>query len=245
MSQCLVIHKSKIESLDIWKKITREKESSETLSVFLSLEKEEINELIRAIQEYKIFKERHGDNGVESNPEWQQIVFYGLIVKGKKFFTYTRGTPEKNKGQEEGRLSGKLTVGVGGHIEPFDTNFTNSLYREIDEEVAFIKDGARLDFRNGGGDVDISSLNKIISVEINGVIKNDSDDVGKVHFGIFYVARILDDSIDVEIKDDYENEFGSLVDMEEYITLTKRGGIPESWTELVMKSDFFKSKIIE
>ncbi|MEW6617554.1 MAG: hypothetical protein AB1333_04025 [Patescibacteria group bacterium] len=244
MSQCLAIHKSKIESLDVWKKITREKESSETLSVFLPLGKEEIEKLINAIQENKTFKERYGENGVESDSEWQQIVFYGLIVKGKKFFTYTRGTPEKNKGFGDKRIAGKIAVGVGGHIEPFDTNFTDSLYREIDEEVVFVKDNTRLDFRNGSKDVDISLLSKIISVEIKGVIKNDSDDIGKVHFGIFYVARILDDSIDVEIKDDYENEFGSLVDTEEYIALTERGGTPESWTALVMESNFFKSEII-
>ena len=245
MSQCLVIQKSKLESLDIWKKITEKKESSGVLSVFLPLERDEIEELIRAIQENKTFKERYGEHGVEFDPTWQQIVFYGLIVKGKKFFTYTRGTPEKNKGQGEGRLSGKLAIGVGGHIEPFDTDFTDSLYREIDEEVAFVRDGTRLDFRDGNGGVDISLLGKIISVEITGVIKNDSDDVGTVHFGIFYIARIMDDSTDVEIRDDHENEFGSLVDTKEYTALTERGGIPEAWTELVMKSDFFKSQIFK
>jgi predicted NUDIX family phosphoesterase len=215
MSECLVVSRSKLEGIPFWKNFI--KVNSDLCSA-LFLEEDEVSELLSFINKEKEFKERKGINGVEENPEWQQIIFYALIVKDNKFFVYQRGG--ENSGMSENRLFSKLSVGVGGHIEPFDNTLIDSLYRELDEELYFTKNG--------------QVINTSGKLRVIGVIKDERDAVGKVHLGLACIVEIEDSMINVSIKSD-ENVDGWFITIDEYKKLVSSGKyVPEGWTQLVI-----------
>ena len=107
---------------------------------------------------------RRGDAEVDSSHK--QPIGYMLIVnpKSKKIFVYLRS----GEGGEN-RLHGKWSLGVGGHIEPFDIKNKNinpirkSQLRELKEEIEII--------------------GNILGIKVLGYVNDEEDSVGKVHFG--------------------------------------------------------------
>src|SRR5258707_1069554 len=78
---------------------------------------------------------------VEQDPSFKQLIPYVIFLhtdsQGRRsVFQYTRG-----KGQGEGRLHSKRSVGVGGHISSEDAGaeaghaYFEGMRRELDEEV--------------------------------------------------------------------------------------------------------------
>jgi predicted NUDIX family phosphoesterase len=120
---------------------------------------------------------RRGD--MEHNPLYKQPIAYCIIanIAKKRFFVYQRGSDSKNV---EARLADKWSWGLGGHIEQKDVASTgtasgsnplyDSMLREISEETNFI-DG------------------KILDIQLLGYVNDDSDSVGKVHFGLLYLLK--------------------------------------------------------
>lgn len=119
----------------------------------------------------------------EENKEFRQIIPYTLLsydptVTGDwELLSYWRG-----KESTEKRLHGNCSIGVGGHVNMIDAvqcRHNNGLYdllrccrnREIQEEV-------NLDWQ-----VLVLPENECRFV---GLIKDDSNDVGQVHFGVVY-----------------------------------------------------------
>ncbi|MBF0390964.1 MAG: NUDIX domain-containing protein [Desulfamplus sp.] len=124
----------------------------------------------------------------EKDSSFKQIIPYIIIQadNGKLTAIYRR------KGSES-RLHGLWSIGIGGHINPLDsqtcehkTDFKKILYsgmtREFNEEIIvspkrpFIKEF-------------------IFTPHFLGIINEDLTDVGKVHFGVVF-------KIDVDFKDD-------------------------------------------
>lgn len=218
MSQCLVVKKEILEKSNFWSKIPRNSEGK--LFGFLKLKPQEINEFLELINENKEFKERFEKENIEHKPEWQQIIFYGLIRQGDKFFTYQRGG--ENSSYKEKRLQGKISVGIGGHIEPFDANLIDSLYRELNEEVIFKKDGQ-----------EIKSFTD--NIRIIGLIKYETDEVGEVHLGLACEINLLDPNLTVEVREE-ENIEGRMVNFKEYQDWVKAGDVvPEFWSQILIK----------
>ena len=100
----------------------------------------------------------------EESPEYRQIIPYVAIVRGDEVFA----TRRLNQGGER-RLHGKVSLGVGGHINEIDRAdgswLMNGLLRELAEEVS-VADFGRLTLR--------------------GLINNSSNAVGNVHLGFFF-----------------------------------------------------------
>ncbi len=100
----------------------------------------------------------------EEKPEYRQIIPYVAVVRGDKVFV----TRRLNKGGES-RLHGKLSLGVGGHINEIDREngdwLMNCLRREIEEEVAMDDFG---------------------TLTLRGLINDSGNDVGSVHLGFFF-----------------------------------------------------------
>jgi predicted NUDIX family phosphoesterase len=107
---------------------------------------------------------------VEDDNTWKQIIPY-VIVRHNDRHLLTRRTNR----QTESRLHGKYSVGVGGHIndaEKFapDQNVIEAgLERELDEEIHLL--GHR------------RSLNLV------GIISDDSTPVGQVHLGLVFLLE--------------------------------------------------------
>jgi predicted NUDIX family phosphoesterase len=105
----------------------------------------------------------------ESNPAYKQLIPYALLQFKDTIFVYRRG-----KLLAEKRLHGNFSLGVGGHIsvtDPglFGTTYEDGLKREINEEV---------------------NIESRYTQRIVALLNDDSNDVGKVHFGIVHVLAL-------------------------------------------------------
>lgn len=103
----------------------------------------------------------------ETNPNFKQIIPYSVLGYDDKFFVYQR-----TKKGGESRLHDLYSLGVGGHINPEDTNdvidfngYHRAMRRELAEEVA---------------------INSNYKFDIRGAIYDPSNEVGQVHFGVVH-----------------------------------------------------------
>lgn len=114
-------------------------------------------------------------DALEQIPSFKQIIPYIVLRVGDQFVRYTR-TPAGG----EDRLHGRMSIGLGGHIDLSDivsvddcvdliATFQNATQRELDEEV---------------GDIDC------ISREWIGILVDNDSDVGRVHIGIVGVWNL-------------------------------------------------------
>lgn len=119
----------------------------------------------RILSEYELL--RRGD--IENDPSIKHPIAYAAIVNphSREVFMYRRS----KKGGEK-RLSDMWSLGIGGHVEDKDDSGFNpilaSLIRELSEEVIL------------GGQFDLEKF---------GYINDDSNAVGKVHFGLAYLIH--------------------------------------------------------
>lgn len=97
----------------------------------------------------------------ERSPQYKQIIPYVVIRSGDAYFLLQR-TPK----QFEARLHHKLSLGIGGHINPDAPDLIDGLQKELEEEVEVV------------GDYDLTFV---------GILNDDTTDVGSVHLGAVYV----------------------------------------------------------
>lgn len=110
----------------------------------------------------------------EHDAGFKQIIPYQLFRCMERFFVYQRGG-----GVGEGRLAGKFSLGIGGHINSGDARegiLTHAAYhaalaREREEEL-----------------ICESATNPLFL----GWINDDSDPVGQVHLGAVHLCHIAD-----------------------------------------------------
>lgn len=125
---------------------------------------------MRRIREHGFFVERRA---AERESRWKQVIPYVLVRRGDEVLLLER----KARGGEA-RLHGKLSIGVGGHINPVDSVgepgagaprdvVAEGLRRELDEEL---------------------HVRGPLEVRPAGFLNDDSTDVGAVHFGLVAVA---------------------------------------------------------
>jgi predicted NUDIX family phosphoesterase len=113
---------------------------------------------------------------VEKDPGFKQLIPYVIFrhidAAGRQtVFQYTRG-----KGQGEGRLHHKRSVGIGGHISAIDAEgngsgnpYEEGMRRELEEEVA----------------IDTPYTSRCV-----GLINDDQTEVGTVHLGVVYLFDV-------------------------------------------------------
>lgn len=108
----------------------------------------------------------------EEDPTHKQLIPYCVFKHGDKLLHYTRG-----KSGGENRLHAKISVGVGGHINPVDTGegrtgraaYFAAVNREIEEELEL----------PGGYEQKIVAL-----------LNDDSNPVGQVHLGVVHLVEL-------------------------------------------------------
>ena len=116
---------------------------------------------IDTIYERGFYKNR---DVVEEDPSLKQVIPYAVIVRNERVFLFQR-LPQGG----EQRLVGKLSIGVGGHVNPQDAKdvVTNALVRELNEEL-HLGPGWR---------------HRIV-----GLLNDDTNAVGSVHVGVVVVV---------------------------------------------------------
>jgi predicted NUDIX family phosphoesterase len=141
----------------------------------------------------------------ERNPSWKQVIPYCVVVSDERILLMRR----RAKGGEA-RLFDKLSIGVGGHINPGDRVDGEELLlaaarREIAEE---------LEVR---GEFDL---------RLTGYLNDDSNPVGAVHVGLVFGA-ITTGPVRIREQDVLE---GHLVAPEELHAKLARGEDFETWS---------------
>lgn len=108
----------------------------------------------------------------EVSPQYRQIIPYVVVTNGDDVFTLRR-TPK----QSEARLHHKVSIGVGGHINP-GHGIIEGMHKELDEEIAI---AGRYD------------------LEFAGILNDEQTEVGRVHLGVVYLLR--SSSRDVRVRE--------------------------------------------
>lgn len=147
----------------------------------------------------------------EYNPEYLQLIPYVLIKHNSQYLV------AKRTGGDE-RLIGKISLGMGGHINPEDEGetkedlFINNMNRELSKEELFLD----------------TKLTR--SLEFVGLIRHTDpkDIISQDHLGLFYVLETLDSNVGIKEEDKLE---GGLVDVQEIIEQVDKS---ESWSRIII-----------
>lgn len=121
---------------------------------------------LERVRAHGVFRQR-GD--VEQDPTMKQIIPYLIVRHGGRLFLFQRSAA----GGEE-RLHGKYSIGVGGHINRTDVDGAADLIgaglrRELDEELM---------------------IDGVWRARLVGVLNDDTNAVGRVHFGLVHVIEV-------------------------------------------------------
>jgi len=148
---------------------------------------------------------RRGD--MEEDPSMKQIIAYMIVRHGTRLFLFQRTTAGG-----EPRLHGKFSIGVGGHINRPDVGgamdpVAAGLQRELEEELCI------------GG----SWRTRLV-----GVLNDDTNAVGQVHFGLVHVVEVA--SADIAVRES-DTLTGRLADGAELRDLYDR---METWSQLIL-----------
>lgn len=164
-----------------------------------------LDEYLARIRERGFFVERRH---AETDSSMKQLIPYCVLVRDGSVFLMRR----KPKGGES-RLFNLYSIGVGGHINPVDDEgdiLAAGLRRELEEEVVV----------EGSWDA-----------EPMGVINDESQDVGSVHFGLVYAIR---PEGEVRIRETDQLE-GRWVPRDELAGMVReRRDAFESWSALIL-----------
>src|SRR5438552_37113 len=136
----------------------------------------------------------------EVSPQYRQVIPYVIVTHDDHVFTLRR-TPK----QSEARLHHKVSIGVGGHINP-GNGIVEGLRQELDEEIAITND---------------------YDLQFAGIINDETTDVGRVHLGVVYLLRSSGRSVTVR---ETEKMTGEWLPRRELRPLRES---MESWSQIV------------
>ena len=157
---------------------------------------------------------RRGD--AETDINYKQPIPYMLVMVGDKFFAYERLS---NSG--ESRLHNKLSMGIGGHMNPladqWESNLYENIYRELNEELHIESDESP-------------------QIEILGYINDELDEVGKVHIGILGLIKYKN-GVFIEVKET-DQLAGGLYSAEQLLHQDNYNRL-ENWSKIVLTELLF------
>lgn len=144
---------------------------------------------------------------VEEDPSLKQIIPYMIVRHAGRLFLFQR-----SGSGGEARLHGKYSIGVGGHINKSDVAgaadvIGAGLKREFEEELTV----------RGGW-----------QARLVGVLNDDTNPVGSVHFGLVHVVEV--DTPDVAVRES-DVLSGRLTYSAEVRALRDR---METWSQLIL-----------
>lgn len=165
--------------------------------------------LLASCREEGFFIERRY---AETNPEYKQVIPYVACTRGSEILCLQRLATQGEK-----RLHGRMSIGVGGHINPIDTETGGDLLqaaclRELHEELRI--EGSP-------------------QPEPIGVLNDDTTEVGAVHFGL--VWQLPCETLQVTVRETDAME-GTFRQRDELVELSSHPETPfESWSQLLLE----------
>lgn len=137
----------------------------------------------------------------EVSPQFKQIIPYVILRRGESFFLLQR-TPK----QTEARLHHKLSIGIGGHVNPDSTDLLEGLQKELDEEVAL------------DGDYELTFA---------GILNDDTTEVGSVHLGAVFMLEVQSGDVQVRETEKMTGRWATRTE------LAESRETMESWSQIV------------
>jgi predicted NUDIX family phosphoesterase len=159
---------------------------------------------------------------VEEDPTLKQLIPYCILrhhdCTGRELlFHYTRG-----RGQGEGRLHAKRSIGIGGHISQDDVDADGALHpyeeglrRELDEEI---------------------ELNTSVTQRCVGLINDDETPVGRVHLGVVHLFELKEPAAQPREVDILEAGFAPVEELLNELSAF------ESWSQICLKALFTRPR---
>jgi predicted NUDIX family phosphoesterase len=163
-----------------------------------------LEEYILRVRRHGFFK-RRGD--VEEDPSLKQIIPYLLVRRSGRYMLFRR-----TRAGGEARLHDLYSVGVGGHISKTDVDGAGDvvaagLHRELEEEL--VVDGAW-------------------STRLAGVLNDDDNPVGQVHFGLVHVIDVASGEVTIRETDRLTGRLADSGDIREAYARM------ETWSQMVV-----------
>ncbi|MFT5198228.1 MAG: putative NUDIX family phosphoesterase [Planctomycetota bacterium] len=177
--------------------------------------------LQQRVEEHGFYVEREY---AERTPGLKQIIPYTIVERGGEVLCLTR-----TKSGGEARLHDKLSLGVGGHINPIDLTpgpegqnarnpIARATEREVLEEELFVE-----------GPHELRSV---------GLLNDDSNPVGAVHVGW---VQVLSTQGDVRVRE-VDQLVGNFKSVSELQSMLEQGANFETWSSfLIPKLDLLIS----
>jgi len=158
----------------------------------------------------------------EQDPSFKQLIPYVILRHADAaghdlVFQYTRG-----KGQGEGRLHSKRSVGIGGHISTLDGGegsinpYDDGLRRELAEEVEILS----------------SFTQRCV-----GLINDDQTEVGRVHLGVVHVFDLEQPRVLARENDIIDSGFRPVGELLSNLEAF------ESWSQICLEALFGRGKV--
>lgn len=152
----------------------------------------------------------------EKDSSFKQIIPYSILCHDNRVLLLKR-----TASQGESRLHNKLSIGVGGHINPVDQDeniLIKACIREIEEEII---------------------VEEAFEPVPLGIINDESNPVGSVHFGMVFLVRLSQGSVRVRETAMMSAEF---VEIDELRKMVQRPEYNfETWSSLIIQSSIFLS----
>lgn len=148
----------------------------EEIGIFHGIQTEGINSAMERLLDptNHFFMDR---DTAEEDPTHKQLIPYCLFRRGDRLLHYTRG-----KSGGESRLHAKISVGVGGHINPVDTDegrtgsqaYHAAVAREITEELV---------------------MSGPYEARIIALLNDETNAVGQVHLGVVHLIELENEAL--------------------------------------------------
>jgi predicted NUDIX family phosphoesterase len=163
----------------------------------------------------------------ELDASFKQIIPYTLVVHGDEVLLLKR----LGKGGEA-RLHGKLSIGVGGHINPVDLQPAGAGPAAAAPGAGMLAGSDVLDAGCRRELEEEIAIRCPYTLEPAGIINDDSSDVGSVHFGLVNVARCETRDVAIRETDVLEGSFVHVSALRE-IARAEPGRF-ETWSALIV-----------
>ncbi|MFC1557772.1 hypothetical protein ACFL40_00305 [candidate division KSB1 bacterium] len=149
---------------------------------------------------------------VETDNSYKQVIPYVIITYENTILHYVRG-----KGSGEKRLHALGSIGIGGHINYNDFSLFRSdegaYYSAVEREV-----------------IEEINVKSEYEPSIIGVLNDDSNPVGEVHFGVIHHWKLKEPLVEKREKEITKISFKTRAELEdEFDSL-------ESWSQLCVKA---------
>lgn len=146
---------------------------------------------------------------VEEDPNYKQLIPYVILHHEGLIFSYRRGALLSEK-----RLLHNYSIGIGGHIsvnDPnlFATSYEEGMRREVQEEVY----------------IDSKYFSNAVAL-----LNDDSNEVGKVHFGVIHVFNLEEQGVRKKEKSINEPTFISISELKNEIEKY------ENWSQICIQN---------